>query len=145
MSNTSTAMTRWHGGLMDGSGETSLGSAIVEPMKVDWRTRAEGGEGRTTPEELIAAAHSACFSMALAKNLSDQGHTPDAIETTAEVTFARTESGFRITTISLDVTGNVPGISPDDFAEATRSAKDGCPVSKALSADITIEVSSALA
>lgn len=145
MAKTSTATTRWQGGLKEGSGQTTLASGIVGPMKVDWTTRTAGGEGRTTPEELIAAAHSACFSMALAKNLADQGHPPESLETTAQATFTQTDAGFRITTISLDVVGTVPGMSADDFAAAARAAKDGCPVSNALSDDIVIEVSSSLA
>src|SRR4051794_27851265 len=129
MATTRTAKTRWDGSLIDGSGEVTLESSGLGSYEVTWASRAEDPNGRTSPEELIAAAHSACFSMALSHALAQAGHTPQRLETSADVTF---QPGEGITGIKLMVRGFVPGISPTDFAEAAEGAKTNCPVSKAL-------------
>ncbi|WP_327091011.1 OsmC family protein [Nonomuraea sp. NBC_01738] len=125
-----TATTQWKGALLDGSGTVSLDSSGVGTFEVSWPSRAESANGKTSPEELIAAAHSSCFSMALSHALAGAGTPPTSLETRAEVTF---QPGEGITGIVLSVKGHVPGISADDFQAAAETAKANCPVSKALS------------
>lgn len=129
MAATRTANAQWQGALADGKGSVSLDSSGVARFDVTWASRAEDPNGRTSPEELIAAAHSSCFSMALSKQLGDAGTPPDSLDTKAEVTL---EPGKGITGIHLAVRGNVPGTSAGDFASAAENAKNGCPVSQAL-------------
>jgi osmotically inducible protein OsmC len=129
MATTRSATTRWDGSLMEGSGHVTLDSSGLGSYDVTWASRAEDPNGRTSPEELIAAAHSACFSMALSHALAQAGTAPQRLETTADVTF---QPGEGITGIHLMVRGFVPGISPEAFAEAAQGAKANCPVSKAL-------------
>ncbi len=137
MSVTSEASTSWNGSLTAGSGEVALESSNQGPLPVDWKARSEGSTSVTTPEELLAAAHSACFSMALSHALTENGTPPENVETTASVTFI---PGTGITGSHLNVNATVPGISPDDFARIAAEAKTGCPVSQALAGiDITLE------
>jgi osmotically inducible protein OsmC len=114
---------------MDGSGHVTLDSSKIGEFDVTWASRAEDPDGRTSPEELIAGAHSACFSMALSHALTQAGHPPQRLETAADVTF---QPGEGITGVHLMVRGFVPGIAPEAFAEAAEGAKANCPVSKAL-------------
>src|SRR5258707_9768521 len=109
------ATTHWEGSLLEGGGRVSLDSSGLGTYDVTWASRAEDPNGRTSPEELIAAAHSACFNMALSNALAKAGNAPDALDTTANVTF---QPGEGITGIVLSVRGKVPGLSPDQFAEA---------------------------
>ena len=141
MATTRTATTAWQGSLMEGAGRVELESSGVGGFDVTWASRAETPEGRTSPEELIAAAHSSCFSMALSSGLSKAGTPPEKLETTAEVTF---QPGEGITGIHLTVKGTVPGLSEEAFVEAAEGAKVGCPVSKALAAT-TITLTASLA
>lgn len=137
MSVTSEATTQWTGTLGDGSGEVALESSNQGPLAVNWKARSEGSTSVTTPEELLGAAHSACFSMALAHALGENGTPPERIETTASVTFI---PGTGITGSHLNVNASVPGISADDFARIAGEAKSGCPVSAALTGiEITLE------
>ncbi len=129
MATTRSATTTWHGSLMDGSGRVELVSSGLGGFDVTWASRAEDPAGRTSPEELIGAAHSSCFSMALSSALAKAGTPPENLQTTAEVTF---QPGQGITGIQLTVRGQVPGISPEDFQAAAEGAKTGCPVSQAL-------------
>ena len=129
MATTRSATTTWHGSLMEGSGRVELESSGLGGFDVTWASRAEDPAGRTSPEELIGAAHSSCFSMALSNALAKAGSPPDTLETTAEVTF---QPGEGITGIHLTVRASVPGISADDFAKQAESAKENCPVSQAL-------------
>jgi lipoyl-dependent peroxiredoxin len=139
MATTRTASAHWEGSLMEGAGQVSLESSGVGTFDVSWPSRAEAANGRTSPEELIAAAHSTCFSMALSNGLAKAGTPPTTIDTTAEVTF---QPGTGITGIVLKVLGDVPGMSAAEFEEAAQAAKTGCPVSQALSAvPISLEVS----
>jgi osmotically inducible protein OsmC len=139
MATTRTATTRWHGSLLEGAGQVSLDSSGVGTYDVTWASRAEQPAGRTSPEELIAAAHSACFSMALSHALAQAGNPPEALDTSADVTF---QPGEGITGIRLTVRGTVPGISAEQFAEAAEGAKSNCPVSKALTGTtITLDAS----
>ena len=130
MATTRTATTHWEGSLLDGVGRVDLASSGLGSYDVTWASRAEEPEGRTSPEELIAAAHSACFSMALSHALAQAGTPPSDLETTADVTF---QPGEGITGVHLTVRGSVPGVSADDFVRAAEDAKANCPVSKALS------------
>ncbi|MEV0145643.1 MULTISPECIES: OsmC family protein [unclassified Nonomuraea] len=129
MATTRTATTQWKGALLDGSGTVSLDTSGVGTFEVSWASRAEAANGKTSPEELIAAAHSSCFSMALSHGLAGAGTPPESLRTSADVTF---QPGEGITGIVLTVQGQVPGITAEQFQEAAETAKANCPVSKAL-------------
>lgn len=131
MAVTRSARTEWNGDLASGSGQTTLETSKLGTFDVTWRARAEAAEGKTSPEELIAAAHATCYSMAFSNILKESGHAPESIETRAEVDFS-TDGGAHISEIRLTVRAAVPGISEEDFAKAAQDAKEGCPVSKAL-------------
>jgi lipoyl-dependent peroxiredoxin len=136
-----TMSTTWHGSLMEGSGTIhEAGSGAFGALDVSWASRAESPNGKTSPEELIAAAHSACFAMALSHGLAQAGTPPDQLDTSATVTFV---PGEGITKIALTVRGQVPGLDAAAFAEAAQGAKENCPVSKALAGipDVTVEAS----
>jgi lipoyl-dependent peroxiredoxin len=137
MSTTRTARTTWEGNLAEGSGTVDLESSGVGSFDVSWPSRAEEANGKTSPEELIAAAHSSCFSMALSAGLSKAGTPPTRLETSADVELT---VGTGITGIKLTVVGTVDGVSEEQFVEAAEAAKTGCPVSQALSGTtITVE------
>ena len=131
-----TAQAHWEGSLMEGQGEVELVSSEAGSFEVNWPSRAEQPNGRTSPEELIAAAHATCFSMALSHGLATAGHPPTSIDTTADVSF---QAGQGITGIKLTVVGDVPGISADEFEAAAKDAEQNCPVSQALKVPITME------
>lgn len=136
------ASTVWNGNLVRGSGTTTLETSGLGSFSVNWKARAEeSGRGTTTPEELIAAAHASCFSMALSHELTGNKTPPVQINTTAEVTFL---AGSGITGIHLTVLAEVPEISATDFARIAEAAKVGCPVSQALAA-VPITLSATLA
>lgn len=138
MATTRNAACEWHGSLTEGSGRVSLDSSGLGTFDVTWASRAEDPDGRTSPEELIAAAHASCFSMALSSGLAKAGNPPVTLNTRAEVDF---QPGEGITGIRLHVSGDVPGLDADGFREAAEAAKVGCPVSKALAAvPITLTV-----
>ena len=141
MATTRHATTHWEGSLMEGAGRVTLESSGLGTYDVTWASRANEPEGRTSPEELIAAAHSSCFSMALSNGLAKAGNPPDSLDTSAAVTF---QPGEGITGIHLTVRGSVPGMSADDFVAAAEDAKVNCPVSKALTGT-TITLDAALA
>ena len=141
MATTRSATAHWEGSLLEGAGRVSLDSSGLGTYDVTWASRAETPNGRTTPEELIAAAHSACFSMALSLALAEGGNEPTARVTTAEVTF---QPGEGITGIVLRVRGTVPGMVRDAFVAAAEGAKVDCPVSKALTGT-TLTLDAALA
>jgi lipoyl-dependent peroxiredoxin len=128
----------WKGGLKDGQGSISSDSGILSNTKYSFKTRFEDGPG-TNPEELIAAAHAACFSMALSAQLGGANLTPESINTTANLTMEKLDSGWTITAVHLDVNAKVPGASADQFNKAAQDAKAGCPVSKVLNAKITLD------
>ena len=141
MATTRSATTVWHGSLFEGSGHVELVSSGLGGFDVSWASRAEEANGKTSPEELIAAAHSSCFSMALSNGLNKAGNPPETLDTTADVTF---QPGEGITGIHLTVTGTVPGMSSEDFVAAAEAAKAGCPVSQALTGT-TITLTATLA
>ena len=141
MATTRSASTHWEGSLFEGSGQVTLQSSGIGTYDVTWASRAEDPNGRTSPEELIAAAHSSCFSMALSNGLAKGGTPPTALDTSAEVDFV---PGTGITEIRLTVRGTVEGMSNDDFVAAAEDAKANCPVSQALKA-VPITLDAALA
>ena len=139
MATTRTSKTHWEGSLMEGAGQVSLESSGIGTYDVSWPARAEQPGGKTSPEELIAAAHSSCFSMALSAGLSKAGTPPTGLETRADVELT---PGTGITGIHLTVVGDVEGITEEQFVDAAEAAKKGCPVSQALSGTtITLDAS----
>ena len=137
MALTSESTTVWTGTLFEGSGHKRLDSSKVAEFDLDWKARAEGEAGVTNPEELLAAAHSACFSMAFSLALAEAGYPPESIQATAAVTF---QPGEGVTGSHLLVSGRVPGISEAEFERLADEAKTNCPISKALGGTpITIE------
>ncbi len=128
----------WSGGIKDGKGKISTDSGVLSDTQYSFSTRFEDGVG-TNPEELIAAAHAGCFSMALSGQLGQAGLTADSINTTASVKLEKTDKGFAITSVHLDVTAKVPGADQQAFETAANNAKTGCPVSKVLNAEITMD------
>ncbi len=132
----------WEGSLIEGSGTiTGVGSGALPEQPVTWTSRTESPDGRTSPEELIAAAHAACFSMALSHALAEAGNPPERLETSATVTFV---PGTGITKSALTVTGRVPGMDEQAFREAAEGAKVGCPVSGALKGNVELELDARL-
>jgi osmotically inducible protein OsmC len=138
MATTRTAKAHWEGSLLEGAGQVALESSGVGTYDVTWASRSQDANGKTSPEELIAAAHSTCFSMALSHALAGADHAPESIDTTADVTF---QPGEGITGIKLSVNGKVPGLTADQFAQFAEEAKKNCPVSQALTGTtITLDV-----
>ncbi|HKZ00819.1 MAG TPA: OsmC family protein [Pyrinomonadaceae bacterium] len=127
----------WNGGLKDGKGTISTDSGVLENTQYSFSTRFEEGKG-TNPEELIAAAHAGCFSMALSGQLGNAGLTAESINTTAAVTLEKTDAGFTVTKVHLDVAAKVPGATKEAFDTAANNAKAGCPISRLLKAEITM-------
>ncbi len=127
----------WTGGLKDGKGTVSTASGVLKDTQYSFSTRFENGNG-TNPEELIAAAHAGCFSMALSAQLANDNLKPERIETMATVTLEKQDAGFAITTVVLDVTARIPGATEAAFMKSAEAAKAGCPVSKLLNAKITM-------
>ncbi len=128
----------WKGGLRDGKGTISTDSGVLSNTQYSFSTRFEQGIG-TNPEELIAAAHAGCFSMALSGQLGNAGMTAESINTTATVTLEKTDAGFTITAIHLDVRARIPGADLEAFEKAANNAKAGCPVSRLLNAQVTMD------
>jgi lipoyl-dependent peroxiredoxin len=128
----------WKGGLKDGKGTVSSASGVLSNTPYSFATRFENNPG-TNPEELIAAAHAACFSMALSAQLGGANLTPESINTAATLTMEKLEAGWAITAVHLDVVAKVPGASTEAFSTAAQNAKAGCPVSKVLNAKITMD------
>lgn len=127
----------WSGGIKDGKGSISTQSGVLKDSQYGFNTRFEDGPG-TNPEELIGAAHAGCFTMALSGELGKAGLTADSLKTTATVTLEKVPGGFSITAVHLDLVGKVPGADQSKFDEIANMAKVGCPVSKLLTADITL-------
>ncbi|MBF8162958.1 OsmC family protein [Ectopseudomonas hydrolytica] len=134
-----TASARWQGGIKDGQGSISSQSGVLNDTPYGFNTRFTDQPG-TNPEELIGAAHAACFSMALSKELGDAGMTAERIDTKAEVTLDKVDGGFEISAVHLSLRAKIPGAERAAFEKAVETAKTGCPVSKVLNAKITLEV-----
>lgn len=138
------ATTTWTGTLTQGNGEIQSGSGALNNLPVTWASRTERSDGKTSPEELIAAAHAACYSMALSNTLAQAGTPPEQLTVNAVCTLDRVESGLKITTMALDVRGRVPGIDQAGFEDAAQKAEMGCPVSNALRNNVQISVNAHL-
>lgn len=129
---------KWQGGIRDGIGSVSTETGVLRDAPYGFTARFEGGSG-TNPEELIGAAHAACFTMALSKGLEDAGHTASDIRTRVDITLDRQDEGFAITASHIDVVATVPGMDAERFARVAEQTKVGCPVSKLLTAEITMQ------
>jgi osmotically inducible protein OsmC len=136
----STGRAHWEGDLTSGSGTTTLDSGAAEPLRVTWEARSEAHDGLTSPEELIAAAHAACFCMAFSARLGKAGGTSIVLDAEATATFV---PGEGITGIALSVRGSADGVSDDDFLSLAEDAKENCPVTQALSVPVTLNVATA--
>jgi osmotically inducible protein OsmC len=137
----SKASAVWTGSLKEGKGVINTATGVLSNANYSFATRFEGADSGTTPEELIAAAHASCYSMALGATLGGEGFTPEKIETNAAVTLAKVEGGFAVTKIALTTTASVPGVSEEAFQKAAAGAKAGCPISKlfANNTEITLD------
>ena len=138
-----TATVTWNGTLAEGSGTVSAGtSALFTDLPVSWASRTDAPEGRTSPEELLAAAHASCFAMALSGALARAGTPPEHMHVSAEVTFDKVGDAWTVTRSALDVVGVVPGLDEAAFDEAAQGAKDNCPISRALAGNVELSVHS---
>jgi lipoyl-dependent peroxiredoxin len=139
------AEATWNGDLLTGNGTVSARtSGAFGDLPITWSARTESSGGKTSPEELVAAAHAACFSMAFSSGLAKRGTPPEQLDVAAEITFDKLDAGWRITRSALTVRGRVPGISEQDFRDAAEAAKEGCPISNALDDSIELTVEATL-
>ncbi len=140
------ATTIWEGGLTDGAGSVSVGSGAFGPQDVSWARRTEDPEGATSPEELIAAAHAACYAMAFSYTLQNNGTPPQRLEVTSKVGFGPKEGGggMEVKYSKLTVKGKVEGLTAEQFADLAKAGESGCPVSNALRNNVAIELESVL-
>ena len=136
----------WEGSLAQGSGVVTLtSSGAAGPLPVTWASRTARSEGKTSPEELVAAAHASCYCMALSHILGEAGTPPERLDASATVTFAQIEGGFKVASSALTVKGVVPGLDAAGFKKAAEEAKDGCPISGALKGNVALSVEASLA
>lgn len=139
------ATATWQGDLFNGSGQVSAATTgLFTDLPVSWASRTETADGRTSPEELLAAAHAACFSMALSNGLAKGGNPAEQLEVTAEVHFEKVGEGWGVTRSQLTVNGRVPGMDAEAFRQAAETAKDGCPISRALKGNVELSVEASL-
>jgi len=134
----------WENDLLHGSGKVKGHSGVLPEMGISWSARTEELNGKTSPEELLAAAHASCFSMAFSNTLAKLGKPPQQVHVTATVTFDKVGDGWSVTTVDLAVTGKVPGATAAQFDEAAKTASTTCPISRALKGNVEIRVSSRL-
>ena len=135
----------WNGGLTDGSGMiTYLSSGVVSRLPISWASRTSAHDGKTSPEELLAAAHASCFSMAFSSRLAKNGTPATQLDVRAEVTFDNASGGWKITTSAITVSGDVPGIDAATFERLAEDAKENCPISQALKGNVELTVSASL-
>ncbi len=139
-----TAEVIWEGDLANGGGRFETGSGALGAQEVTWASRTERSEGKTSPEELLAAAEATCFSMALSNILGEGGNPPDRLEVTAECTIDEVGDGLKVTTMELDVRGRVDGIDGPAFEKAAGEAAEGCPISGAIKGNVEISVNATL-
>ncbi len=144
MATTRTANAHWEGSLLDGSGRVTLDSSGQGAFDVSWPRRTEEPGGATSPEELIAAAHASCFSMALSNIMAKAGWPPERLEVSAEVTFDKREPGWRVISSALTVRGRIPGGDAESFRQAAEGAKENCPISQALKGNVEMTVEATL-
>ena len=140
-----TAEAVWEHDLLHGSGTVKGTSGALPAMGVSWSARTEAPGGKTSPEELLAAAHAACYSMALSAGLGRLQKPPERLDVRATATFDKVGDGWKVTTMELEVTGKVPGISPAEFESAAQAAGQGCPISGALKGNVVVSVQAKLA
>jgi lipoyl-dependent peroxiredoxin len=139
------AQATWSGDLLSGSGQVTYAtSGSITRLPVSWASRTGSPEGQTSPEELVAAAHAACFSMAFSNGLAKNGTPPNRLDVTAVVSFDKLDAGWRLTNSDLTVRGDVPGIDADRFQALAEEARDGCPVSQALKGNVELSVDATL-
>ena len=135
----------WNGDLISGNGVVSAAtSKAFSSLPVTWSSRTESADSRTSPEELVAAAHASCFSMALSHGLAQAGTPPQNLQVSAKVTFDKLEAGWRVVSSALEVRGRVPGVDAAGFRKAAEDAKDGCPISQALKGNVALSVEATL-
>ncbi|MCI4358205.1 MAG: OsmC family peroxiredoxin [Thermoplasmata archaeon] len=134
----------WENDLLKGHGQVKSASGAFGDLPVSWAARTESSGGKTSPEELLAAAHAACYSMALSAGLGRKQKPPQRLTVTATCTFDKVGDGWKVTTMELDVTGQVPGLTPAEFTEAAEAAKVGCPISGALKGNVEIRLKAQL-
>ena len=139
-----TATAEWQGDLVEGSGTVSTESGVVRDATIKWSSRAEAADENTSPEELMAAAHAACISMALANGLAKAGTPPQELQSEATATFESVDDGFRMTNMRIRIRGQVDGLDDDAFRQAAEEAKDNCPVSLALKDNVDVSVEASL-
>jgi osmotically inducible protein OsmC len=140
-----TAHASWSGNLAQGSGKVSATSSkVFTDLPVSWAARTESSDGKTSPEELVAAAHAACYCMALSAGLGRAGNPPDSLEVDCTVTFDKVGEGWAVKSSALKVVGKVPGIDAEAFKKAAEGAKDGCPISGALKGNVQLSVEATL-
>jgi lipoyl-dependent peroxiredoxin len=139
------AAATWSGDLMSGAGTVSAtSSGVFTDLPISWAARTESPNGKTSPEELVAAAHAACFSMALSNGLAKSGHSAERLDVTAEVEFEKQDAGWKVARSHLTVRGQVTGISASEFAAAAQTARDNCPISVALEGNVELSVDATL-
>lgn len=139
------AEATWEGNLAQGQGRIDLkSSGLATGMPVTWASRTEQPDGKTSPEELLAAAHASCFAMAMSHQLASAGHTPERLQVRATATFDKVGDGFKVTSVRLHVRGRVPGADEAAFMKAANAAKDGCPISRALKGNVDISLEAML-
>jgi osmotically inducible protein OsmC len=139
------AEVTWEGNLVQGRGQiVKTGSGVLNDLPITWASRIERPDGRTSPEELIAAAHASCYAMAFSNTLAQEGKTPERLDVTAVCTLELGAGGARITSMDLEVRGKVPGLDQAGFEQAAQKAEQGCPVSNALRGGLTIRVKATL-
>ena len=144
MATKSTAEAIWQGDLPNGRGEVSTRSGVLRDQEITWSARVERTDDTTSPEELLAAAHAACFAMAFSHAIAQHGDPAERLDVTAALTFDRAGEGYRITAAELSVTGRVSGLDDERFAELAQEAGEGCPVSQALAGNVDISVDARL-
>lgn len=140
----SRAEATWEGNLFQGHGSVQVGSGVIGTQPISWATRTERSKGKTSPEELIAAAHAGCYAMAFSNTLAGAGHTAERLTVNATCTFEQIEGGFKIGSITLDVHGKVPELDEAAFQQAAQKAEQGCPVSNALRNNVAVHVNAHL-
>jgi lipoyl-dependent peroxiredoxin len=139
------AEASWSGDLINGNGTvTAATTRVFSDLPTTWKARTEEADGVTSPEELLAAAHASCFSMAISNNLAKAGTPPTRIAVTVEITADKTDTGWTVQRADITVRGVVPGATPESFQEAAEGAKDGCPISKALKGNVELAVDATL-
>ena len=139
------ASVTWNGDLASGTGSVTAGSSgRFTDLPVSWAARTEEPGGKTSPEELLAAAHASCFAMAFSAGLAGAGTPPDELHVSAEVTFDKVDDKWKVVSSALQVLGRVPGCTPDAFRDAAEAARDGCPISQALRGNVELSVDATL-